>query len=67
MEGKFKPTVMFFGLKNSPAIFQIIINKILWDLINTREVASSIDNIIIGIDEEKGYDEVVKEIVRRLV
>jgi len=58
---------MFFGLKNSPAIFQIIINKILWDLINTREVASSIDNIIIGIDEEKGYDEVVKEIVRRLV
>jgi len=67
LEGKFKPTVMFFGLKNSPAIFQIIINKILWDLINTREVASSIDNIIIGIDEEKGYDEVVKEIVRRLV
>jgi len=67
LEGKFKPTVMFFGLKNSPAIFQIIINKILWDLINTREVASSINNIIIGIDEEKGYDEVVKEIVRRLV
>ena len=27
LEGSFKPTVMFFGLTNSPAIFQMMIKK----------------------------------------
>jgi len=36
-------------------------------LINTGEVASFIDNIIVRIEEEEGYDEVVKEVVKRLV
>ena len=36
-------------------------------MINTGEVASFIDNIIVRIEEEEGYDEVVKEIVKRLV
>ena len=38
----FEPTVMFFGLKNSPATFQTIINKLLRDLINTGKVGSFI-------------------------
>ena len=42
-------------------------NKILWDLINTGEVVSFIDNIIEGTEEEERYDKVVKEVVRRLV
>ena len=33
-EGSFKPTVMFFGLTNSLATFQAIINELLRDLIN---------------------------------
>ena len=33
-EGSFKPTVMFFGLTNSLATFQVIINELLRDLIN---------------------------------
>jgi len=49
LEELFKPTVMFFGLTNFLAIFKTIINEILWDLINTGEVASFIDNIIVGI------------------
>jgi len=53
LEGLFKPTVMFFRLTNSPAIFQIIMNKILQDLINTGEVASFIDNVIVGMEEKK--------------
>ena len=28
-EGFFKPTVMFFGLTNSPATFQAMMNKLL--------------------------------------
>ena len=39
---------MLLGLKNSPVTFQAIMNKILRDLINTGEVASFIDDIIVG-------------------
>ena len=33
-EGSFEPTVMFFGLTNSPATFQAMMNELLRDLIN---------------------------------
>ena len=36
--GSFKPTVMFFGVTNSPATFQVMINEILKDLINERNI-----------------------------
>ena len=65
-EESFKPTVMFFGLTNSPVTFQTIMNEILWDLISTGKVTSFIDNIIIGIEEEEGHNEIVKEVVKRL-
>jgi len=42
----------------------MIINKILWDLINTGKVASFIDNIIVETEEEEGYDKVVEEVVK---
>jgi len=48
----FELTVMFFGLTNSLAMLQTIMNKILWDLINTGEVASFIDDIIVEIERE---------------
>jgi len=38
---------MFFGLTNSPAIFQTMKNKILWNLINTGKVVGFIDEIIV--------------------
>ena len=62
-EGSFEPMVIFFELTNSPVMFQTIMNEILWDLINTIEVASFIDNMIV---EMKEYNEVVEEVVRRL-
>jgi len=52
--------VIFFKLTKFSVIFQIIMNKILQNLINTEEVASFIDNIIVGIEEEE-YDRVVKK------
>ena len=36
-------------------------NKIIWDLIDTRKVTSFIDNIIVGTEKEKGYNEVVEQ------
>ena len=67
LEGSFEPMVMFFGLTNSPMPFQTIMNKIPWDLINTGEVASFINDIIIETEEEEGHDEVVEKVVRRLM
>ena len=65
-EESFEPTVMFFRLTNSPAMFQTMINKILQDLINTGKVASFIDNVIIGMEEKEGYDEIVEKVVKKL-
>jgi len=65
-EGSFEPTVMFFGLTNSPAMFQAMINELLRDLINTGKVAVFIDDIIVEIETEEGHDELVAEIIKRL-
>jgi len=66
-EGSFEPTVMFFRLINSLATFQTIMNEILQNLINTGKVASFIDDGIVGIETEKEHDEIVEEVVKRLV
>ena len=65
-EGSFEPTVMFFGLTNSPATFQAMINELLRDLINMGKVAVFIDDVIVGMETEEGHDELVVEIIRRL-
>ena len=57
---------MFFRLTNSSVIFQIIMNKILWNLINTRKVVSFIDNVIVGKWREGEHNEVIKKVIRRL-
>ena len=38
---------------NSPATFQAIMNKLLRDLINTRNIESFIDNVIIRTESEE--------------
>ena len=65
-EGSFEPTIMFFGLTNSPATFQAMINELLRDLINIGKVAAFIDNVIVGMKIEEGHDEIVAEVIRRL-
>ena len=62
----FEPKVIFFGLTNSSAIFQAMMNELLRDLINTGKVAAFIDDVIIRMETEEGYDEIVAEIIRRL-
>jgi len=65
-EGSFEPMVIFFRLTNLPAMFQEMINKLLRDLINTGKVATFINNVIIGMETEEGYDKIVAEVIRRL-
>jgi len=66
LEGSFEPTVMFFGLTNSLATFQAMMNELLRDLINTGKVAAFINDVIVGIETEEGHDELVAEIIKRL-
>ena len=65
-EGSFKPTVMFFGLTNSSATFQAMMNELLRDLINIEKVVAFIDDVIVGTEDEEGHDELVMEIIKRL-
>jgi len=41
----YEPTVMYFGLTNSSATFQTVMNNIFQDLINQGDTATFIDDI----------------------
>jgi len=64
--GSFEPTVMFFGMMNLPATFQVMINKILRNLINKGKVAAFIDDILMGTETEEEHNKIVEEILKRL-
>ena len=64
--GVYKPTVMFFGLTNSPATFQAMINDILRDLIDTGDVAAFMDDVLVGTKDEKKHDEIVEKVLKRM-
>ena len=64
-EGLFEPMVMFFGLINLPATFQVIMNELLRDLINMGKVVVFIDDVIVGTEEER-HDELVAKVIKRL-
>ena len=65
-KGSFEPTVMFFELTNSPAMFQAIMNNLLRDLVVEEKVAVFIDDVIIATEMEKGHNKIVEEVLRRL-
>ena len=65
-EGSFEPTVIFFGLTNSPATFQMMMNNLLRDLVVEEKVVVFIDDVMIAMETEEGYDEIVEEVLRRL-
>ena len=65
-EGLFEPMVMFFGLTNSPATFQAMMNDLLRDLVVKEKVAVFIDNVMVATKKEEGHNEIVEEVLRRL-
>ena len=64
--GSFEPTVMFFGMTNSLAIFQAMMNKILRDMINEGKVTAFVDNVLVGTETEEEHDEIVEEVLKQL-
>jgi len=62
----FELTVMFFGMTNSPATFQAMMNEILRDLVNEGKVTAFVDDMLVGTETEEGHDEIMEEVLRRL-
>ena len=56
---------MFFGLTNSLATFQAMMNELLRDLINTGKMAVFIDDMIVGTETKEGYDELIVEVIKK--
>ena len=64
--GPYKPTVMYFGLTNSSATFQTMMNDLFCNLINQGDTATFIDNILVATDTEEEHDELVEKVLKRL-
>ena len=65
-EGSFEPTVIFFRLTNSPAMFQVMMNNLLRDLVVEEKVAVFINDMMIATETEKGHNKIVEEVLKRL-
>ena len=55
---------MFFGMTNSPAMFQAMMNEILRDMINEGKVAVFVDDMLVGTETEEGHDKIVEEVLK---
>lgn len=64
--GLFEPKVIFFGLTNSPATFQSLMNTIFADLIAEGKVAVYLDNILIWSNDLSEHHKIVHEVLERL-
>lgn len=64
--GLFEPLVMFFGLSNSPATFQTMMNSLFRDLINRGKVVIYMDDIMIFTTTLKEHRSVVREVLQIL-
>ncbi|ESK84043.1 reverse transcriptase-rnase h-integrase [Moniliophthora roreri MCA 2997] len=64
--GLFKPTVMFFGLSNSPATFQAFMNDILSNFINEGWCVVYMDNILLFSKDQTEHRERMEQLMHRL-
>ncbi len=65
-QGLFEPTVMFFGLTNSPAMFQWMMNDIFRDLIGEGKVTIYLNDILIFSKDLKEHRQIVKRVLQHL-
>lgn len=61
--GLFEPTVMFFGLTNSPATFQSFMNHILKGLIDDGHIIVYMDDILIFTNTIEENRQIVRKIL----
>ena len=64
--GLFEPLVMFFGLTNSPATFQTMMNDIFQELVVEGMVVVYIDDILIFTETVEQHHEVTCRVLKLL-
>ena len=64
--GLFEPLVMFFGLCNSPATFQTMMNDILRPFIDRNEAVCYMDDILIYSASLADHQRITQEILQTL-
>jgi hypothetical protein len=65
-KGHFKPTMMFFGMCNSPATFQAMMDDIFMTMIDNQLVIVYIDNILIFADTKEELQRITKLVLEKL-
>jgi len=64
--GSFELIVMFFGMTNSPATFQAMINEILRNMINKEKVAAFVDDMLVRTETKEEHNKIIEEVLKRL-
>ena len=64
--GSFELIVIFFGMTNSPATFQAMINEILRNMINNEKVAAFVDDMLVRTETKEEHNKIIEEVLRRL-
>ena len=65
--GLFEPTVMFFGMCNSPATFQAMMNTIFEDLIDEGTIIIYMDDILIFAKTPEELEQSTRRVLERLL
>src|SRR5277367_1522755 len=65
-KGLFEPTVMFFGMCNSPATFQAMMDDVFADMIDEKLVIIYMDDILIFAETEEELERITRMVLERL-
>lgn len=65
-QGLFEPTVMFFGLCNSPPTFQAFINDLCSDFIDEGWLIVYMDDILVFTDSEEKHEKCIQRLLQCL-
>jgi len=63
--GLFEPLVMFFGLTNSPATFQTVMNTLFQDKINSGKVIIYMDDVLIFTETLEEHRRIVEKVLAK--
>ena len=62
-KGLFEPLVMYFRLYNSSATFQLMMDSLLWELINTGKIVVYMNNILIFTKTLEEHHNIVDQVL----
>ena len=65
-KGLFEPTVMPFGLRNAPAVFQLMVNTQFADILAKGDTINYMDDFLVATKDEATHRERVNQLLGQL-